>query len=188
MFEFSPLIFLHALYVGLTYALMAFGAAYYRQVLDNLETKKIRLGEDLFTFSDPAANAFIIVLCGLFCIFAFIALTREPKTLLYVIPIAFAINVIQLIYRTQRQRGRVKTEGIHIRYMLFKSGGAAMRYEELVCVEIKHEAYWYSITFFTNETEPKAHCRMSQKAMNAFVKVLKTRSDCSVIFESKPQS
>ncbi|MES2764418.1 MAG: hypothetical protein V4642_01010 [Bacteroidota bacterium] len=183
MFEFSPLIFFHALYVGLTYALMAFGAMYYRQVLDNLETKKVRLGEDLFTFIDPASIAFIIVLCGLFCIFAFIAITRKPQTLFYVIPIAFAINIIQLIFRTQKQRGKVKTEGILIRYMLFISGNAAIRYDELVCVEIVRELFWFKIIFFTDETEAKAQCRMTDTVTKEFLKILESRSDATIMME-----
>jgi hypothetical protein len=183
MFSFDPIIFFHALYVGFTYALLAFGAMYYRQILDNLDTKKVRLGEDLFTFIDPASIAFIIVLCGLFCIFAFIALTREPRTLFYVIPIAFLINIIQLIFRTQRQRGKVKTEGILIRYMLFISGNAAIRYEDLVCVEVIRELFWFKIIFFTDETEPKAQCRMTDTTMQEFLKILETRSDATIMME-----
>lgn len=182
MLQFSPLIFFHALYVGLTYALMAFGAMYYRQFHDDTESRKIKLGEDLLTFSDPAALAAIIVLCALFCIFVFVAIAHEPKTILYVLPIAVAINIVQMIFRIRRQLGRIKTQGILIRYMLFQYGSVGIRYDEMVCVDIHRELLWYKILLFTDETEPKSQCRMPEKTMEAFVKVLESRSDCTILY------
>ncbi len=188
MLQFSPLIFFHALYVGLTYALMAFGAMYYRQYHDDAESRKIKLGEDLLTFSDPAAMAAIIVLCALFCIFVFVAITHEPKTILYVLPIAVAINIVQMIFRIRRQLGRIKTQGILIRYMLFQYGSVGIRYDEMVCVDIHRELLWYKIIFFTVETAPKSQCRMPEKTMEAFVKVLESRSDCTIVYSYERES
>jgi hypothetical protein len=182
MFVFDPLIFFHALYVGLTYALMAFGAMYYRQFHDDTELRKIRLGEDLFTFSDPAARFAVIVLCVLFCIFVLLALTHQPKTLIYVIPIAIAINIVQMVFRLRRQQGRVKTQGIIVRYMLFQYGCIGISYNDLVCVDIQRELFWYKLLFFTEETKVKTQCRMSEKSVNTFIKVVKSRSDCTIVF------
>ena len=161
---------------------MAFGAMVYRQFHDDTESRKIKLGEDLLTFSDPAALAAIIVLCALFCIFVFVAIAHEPKTILYVLPIAVAINIVQMIFRIRRQLGRIKTQGILIRYMLFQYGSVGIHYNEMVCVDIHREFLWYKLIFFTDETKAKSQCRMSEQTMQSFVKVLESRSDCTILY------
>ena len=69
--HFDTIIFYHALYVGFAYSMLAFGATYYRQVVDDLNLQEVSLGEDIASVADTRYLAFcrfiffcFLYLCG----------------------------------------------------------------------------------------------------------------------------
>ena len=183
--RFDYLIFFHAMYVGLVYGCLAFGALIYRQYHDDRLAHEQRLGEDLYTFPDPGAIGCILGLCGLFCIFALLALSRpQPSIQLYVVPVAIFINIVQMTLRVRWQPIQIQTRGIVIRHLLFRYGLKAIPYKSMSIVEVHDSLLWKKIFFYTVEETPAAQCRMPRKLFQEFVRILSSRSDCRIVYES----
>lgn len=143
MGNFDVTIFIHAGYVAFTYALVAWGATYYRQFLDDLDVKEaVKMGEDVYFAYDPLGILIILVLCVFFLTFAALALYVFPLEIrYYVIPLAFAVNIVQLLYRYHRQRLVVKTLGI-VGKSVFDSKFRVAPYRAIKRLAIERDTLW----------------------------------------------
>lgn len=143
MGNFDATIFIHAGYVAFTYALVAWGATYYRQFLDDLDIKEaVRMGEDVYFAYDPLGILIILVLCVFFLTFAALALYVFPLEIrYYVIPLAFAVNIVQLVYRYHRQRLSIKTLGI-VGKSVFDSKFRVAPYRAIKRLETQRDLLW----------------------------------------------
>lgn len=181
MLHFDRTLFLYALYVGFVYSTLAFGALWFRQYVDDVAAKEIRLGEDMYITRNP----FGLLLGGgfflFFCIFALAALlTPAAGVITYVIPIACAINVVQLSLRTFWQTIDIRTEGILIRFLL-KDKPVGIRYDDLIKIEISEFGSWYRVSFFEFPFEPKAKCHLSATATSELKRMVEKNPECDII-------
>lgn len=178
---FDTTLFLHALYVGFVYAVLALGALWYRQVIDDLAVREIRLGEDIYRAYNPlgwlSSGGFFLF----FSIFAAVALGNpSPSIIIYVVPVAAAINVVQMTVRTFRQTIDLRTNGILIRYLL-KDAPVGICYDNLIKIEIQRMGSWNHIRFFEFPSGPRAQCYLSEAATDTLRGLLERNTACDVI-------
>lgn len=182
--HFDTTVFLHAMYVGLVYSMLAFGATYYRQIVDDLDLQDISLGEDIHVCSTPAiwlsVGAFFCVLC----IFALIALLQnEGNIFLYIVPIACTINIIQLLWRAKNQQLMVKTQGVVIRHLLIE-GNIPIAFEDMSRVHIAEFIGWFTMEFYGEDENSIGRCHTDTKTMSLIVRNIRQKNPlCSLYFE-----
>lgn len=181
--HFDSVVFFHALYVGFAYSMLAFGATYYRQVVDDLDLQEVHLGEDMF-IADMTPVIWLSVgsFFFVFCIFATIALLQsEGNIFLYVIPIACAINIAQLLLRAHHQRLLIKTQGIIVRHLLIE-GNIPLAYDDVRRIYINEFVGWFIVHFYTdNEDVPAGACHLSTRNLSHIVRTFRQKNpQCSV--------
>ena len=180
---FDFLLFLHALYVGLVYSCLAFGATYYRKIADDLEVRKLSMGEEIYSAYNPLALLGIATFAILFFIFASVALLRDrPALIIYVLPIACAINIIQFLIRAKHQRVMIKSRGVVIRY-LFKEGGIGIGYADLKKIEARKFGVWYHVTFTNTNGIILAKCHLRKIFLNHIKIMSRVNPECEVSIE-----
>ncbi len=148
---------MHACYVAFVYALVAWGGTVYRQFLDDLDAKEgVRLGEDLYFAYDPLGVSLILVLFVFFCTFAGLALYVFPTEVrFYVIPLAFAVNIVQLGYRYHKQRFIVKTHGLVGKNIYLERRFRVVPYRAIKQVEFLREPLWDVLILHFYESDSK---------------------------------
>ena len=182
-FYFDGRLFLHALYVGMVYSCLAFGATYYRKIADDLEVRKLTLGEEIYSAYNPMAIMGIVGFFVLFLVFAVIALLREkPDLVIYVLPIACAINIVQFFIRAKHQRVLIKSRGVVIRY-LFKEGGIGINYIDLMKIEAKKFGTWYRVTLSGKEGIILAQCHLRKIFLHHIKAIARINPECEVSIE-----
>jgi len=172
MGNFDFTIFMHACYVAFVYSLVAWGATFYRQFLDDLDVKEtVRLGEDMYFAYDPLGILLILVLCGFFCTFAVLALYVFPlEVRYYVIPLVFLVNIVQLGYRYHRQRFVVKTYGLVGKNIYLERRFRVVPYRAIKRVEFLREPLWDVLILHFYESDSRGnlvemHRRFSRKML-----------------------
>ncbi|GMV54111.1 MAG: hypothetical protein OKBPIBMD_00811 [Chlorobi bacterium] len=134
--EFNQQFFWHAFYVALMFALLLWGALAYRQIIDNLSVRKIRLGEDLLILADGwgvvfLAGALVVWLAITVQCFVFM----KPAIYTYAIPMVLLVQLVQIALRVYFQRTRIRTHGILIR-PVFLERYKAVDYNDILAVRI----------------------------------------------------
>ena len=100
---------LHAGYVAFVFGVLFFGALAFRQVLDNLEVRRLSMGEDRDSFLDAAggiASGAVLVLLVLLLIICYGILT--PTVFVYAIPLVLGVQWLQITLRLVFQRTLVR--------------------------------------------------------------------------------
>lgn len=180
---FDTQLFVHALYVGMVYSCLAFGATYYRKYADEYEVRKYHLGEEIFSAYNPFAMLGIVTFGGLFCIFALVALMqRNPPMILYVIPIACGINIVQFLIRARHQRVKIQSRGVIVRY-LFKEGGIGLGYSELRRIEARRFGTWYIVDFIDRWGLLRAQCHLRSVMVKRLLAMARLNPECEVLVE-----
>lgn len=137
---------LHGCYVAFVFAVMLFGALAFRQLSDNLDVRRLRMGEDRTCFiSAPGvcisiAGLFIAVLCA-----AYLIARPQNQIYFYALPLILAVQFSQILTRTYLQRTLVKTHGFVFRSIAFESI-KAVRYENVVRADFEHLGIWTKVT------------------------------------------
>lgn len=164
---FNGTMFLHALWVGFTYACIAFGALAYRQVSDNLMHKEIRLGEvrkELFD-NRVILSLSLMILAIIVC--AYIATRTKPNPtspvdlLKYVVPIAITINVVQVYLRAKWQRISIRTQGIVIKY-LFNERADILPFNEIIYTAIEYHQLGATIECISHQNQSPVHMHLTR--------------------------
>ncbi|MBS1538393.1 MAG: hypothetical protein JST20_11675 [Bacteroidetes bacterium] len=180
---FDGRLFLHAIYVGMVYSCLAFGATFYRKIADDLEVRKLNMGEEIYSAYNPLALLGISAFAILFFIFTFVALLRDrPALIIYVLPIACAINIIQFLIRAKHQRVMIKSRGVVIRY-LFKEGGIGIGYANLRKIEARKFGFWYRVTFSNTSGIILAECHLRKTFLNHIKVMSRVNPECEVSIE-----
>lgn len=181
---FDTIVFLHSLYVGLVYSMLAFGATYYRQIVDDLDLQDISLGEDVHTSFTPAIWLSVGAFFSVLCIFALVALLQnEGNIFLYIVPIACTINIIQLLWRARNQQLMVKTQGIVIRHLLIE-GNIPIAFTDMSRVHIAEFIGWFTLEFYDENENSIGRCHADTKTMSLIVKSLRKKNPfCTLYFE-----
>lgn len=138
-------LFLHGMYVAFVFAVLMFGALAFRQVLDDLEVRKIRLGEDRDAFVDAPGTLIMAALwildLGLAIILYGIV---EPSIYTYAMPMILAAQSMQISLRLYFQRTLVRTGGLVIRSVLFEQL-RIVPFDDVVMIRFVRHAWWVTI-------------------------------------------
>ncbi len=172
-----------ALYVTFCTASIGFGALYFRKVVDDLELKKVLLGEELYLLYDPKAFLGIGIFAFFFCIFVFLLslkqdLTHEernmsaPGLILMVVPMVLVVNMIQLYLRARWQRLSVRTGGLLIRRM-FSEKMVQIRFSQRpLKVIVERESLWFRLLFADREGNSIGRCSVSAKGLEKMLETI----------------
>lgn len=186
--HFDTIVFLHALYVGFVYSMLAFGATYYRQIVDDIDLEEVRLGEDIFLGFTPVIWLSVGAFFFVFCIFTVISLLQsEGNIFLYIIPIACSINIIQLLWRARNQRLMIKTNGIVIRHLLIE-GNIPIEFSVMAYVHISEYIGWFKVDFYDEDITLLGSFHSDTKTLSVLVRSIRQKNPtCSLEFEGNPE-
>jgi hypothetical protein len=132
-------------YVAFVFACIFFGALAYRQILDNLDVKRLKMGEDRDSFVDAAAGitvAGLWVFVGSVAVIAFYIL--KPSIVTYALPMILAAQTMQFSLRILFQRTQVKTKGLVIRAVMLDQNVAAP-FQEIIAVRLVEHRWWITV-------------------------------------------
>lgn len=191
MGNFDFTIFMHASYVAFAYALVAWGATYYRQFLDDLDVKEaVKMGEDIYFTYDPFGLLLILVLFIFFLTFAILALYVFPlEVRFYVIPLAFLVNIVQLSYRYHRQRLSVKTLGI-VGKSVFDSKFRVAPYRAIKKIETERDTLWDVLILHFYDTGNRGelrelHVRLLRSVMPRVLQIVESNTGLKAVAKVK---
>jgi hypothetical protein len=143
----------HAAYVAFAFACMFFGALAYRQVLDNLDVKRLRFGEERSRFMGSTGvfaclGAAIVTVTIAQIVWAI----PKPTVYWYALPLILGVQNLQMGLRFWFQRTTVTTHGILVRSALFQQH-RAIPFEQILHIHVKHS--WLVTTVFVLGSNPK---------------------------------
>ncbi|MCS6807710.1 MAG: hypothetical protein RML40_03365 [Bacteroidota bacterium] len=193
MGNFDPRVLAYACFLAFIYALLALGATAYRQILDDVAAKDVKLGEDLDASYDPLMMVILGGIVLLAVLFTWIALAwSEARIELYVVPLCLAINFVQFYYRMHQQRLQIKTLGL-VGRTIFEEGWRLVRYDQIYRVEVEHDPLWDTVimyyadnsahTFPTNDAGEFCR-RLTHTACKALIAALQARTNAEIVVRS----
>ncbi len=145
----QTLVFLHAGYVAFVFGVLFLGALAFRQVLDNLDVRRISqreaLGEDRTSFVDAGAS---VTMALIWLGVAFVALVvytvLPPSVYAYALPLIGAVQALQVSLRVYFQRTLVRTRGVVVRHV-WVSKLRAIPFADLVMVRLRSGRVWTDV-------------------------------------------
>ncbi len=149
-------VFQHGAYVAFAFSVLLFGALAFRQVLDDLELRRRRCGEDLLLLiSAPGMLLSLLgvtatVLAGLYCY-----QTEPPTVFRYALPLVGGVQMTQIILRLYFQRTRLRTQSIVIRPIV-RQGPIVIPYSDITGVEIRDARIWITVLVSHSQGEAVA--------------------------------
>jgi hypothetical protein len=148
MGNFEAIVLWHAIFVALTYAMLAYGASVYRRIVDNIAERSVRLGEDVHFGYDPLVVYCLGVLGVVDIAFVYLVvfIFPEAEVQYYVIPLAMTINITQIAHRMHYQRLQIKTLGL-VGKNIFAEDFQLIPFSELYLVEVERDSLWNTVTF-----------------------------------------
>lgn len=133
-------------YVAFAFACILFGGLAYRQVIDSLELRASRTGEDLDLFiSAPGLVYSALGAVSLIPIAWLCYGVGEPSIWKYAVPLVGLAQLLQLVLRLVFQRLRLRTHATVIRYML-RSGVTIIKHQNLHDIVVERKLLWSTIT------------------------------------------
>ncbi len=143
---FSVETFYHAAYVAFAFGCLMFGALAFRQILDNLEVRRMQLGEDLVALLSPIATIVLIGMTSFVVAVSFVCYSiQHPTVYAYAFPMVLGVQTLQFALRAAFQRVNLKTRGIVLRSVLFGRVIGAP-YETITLIVVEHEVGWTRVT------------------------------------------
>lgn len=144
-FFFDWQTFFHAGYVAFVFAVLFFGALAFRQIVDNLEVKRLQLGED----RDSFLNAPTMLLLGsawsvVLVVGPFLYLNITPTVYSYALPLILGVQLLQLTLRAFYQRTQVKTRGLVVRSLLFDKV-RGLPFSDIVMIRFVQDRFWVDV-------------------------------------------
>ncbi|MEN9795898.1 MAG: hypothetical protein RLZZ150_875, partial [Bacteroidota bacterium] len=109
-------LFFHGAYVAFAFAVLLFGALAYRQVLDNLDMRRLKFGEERASYvSAPGILLAVgVALCTVLLMGVMYSKPHE-SIFLYALPLILLVQTTQMFLRVVFQRTRLTTQGILVR-------------------------------------------------------------------------
>ncbi len=138
-------VFQHGAYVAFAFSVLLFGALAFRQVLDDLELRRRRSGEDLLLLY--SAPGILLSLLGLLVTagIGIVCYNAQPPTVFrYALPLVGGVQMLQILLRLRFQRTRLRTQSIVVR-PLVRPGPIVVLYDELTDVEFRRARFWVTI-------------------------------------------
>jgi hypothetical protein len=145
----QTLVFLHASYVAFVFGVLFFGALAFRQVLDNLDVRRVSqaeaLGEDRDSFVDAGASVtMILIWLGLVALATVIYALLPASVYTYALPLIGAVQALQITLRVYFQRTLVRTRGVMVR-RVWMSRLRPIRFADLVMVRLRTGRVWTDV-------------------------------------------
>lgn len=172
-------LFLHGAYVAFAFAVLLFGALAYRQVLDDLDLRRLRFGEDRASYvSAPGILvAVIAALCSVLVMGMLYSIAHE-SIFLYALPLIMLVQNAQMFLRVVFQRTRVTTQGIVVRPLL-RTSVAAVHYDAMITVSFRSERVWTAVTVMDAAHGPVTF-RIFAFAVRPLEQILRTNSRAEI--------
>lgn len=137
--------FFHAGYVAFVFSVLFLGALAFRQIVDNLEVKRLQLGEDRDSFLDAPVTIILGVGWLVILFFApFVYLNVAPTVYAYALPLILCVQLLQLTLRTFFQRTQIKTRGLVIRSLLFGQV-RGLAFADIVMIRFVQDRFWVDV-------------------------------------------
>ncbi len=144
-FFFDWQTFFHAGYVAFVFGVLFFGALAFRQIVDNLEVKRLQLGEDRDCFLDaPIAVVLGSAWLGVLLLGPVMYLNLPPSVYGYALPLIIGVQLLQLSLRTFYQRTQVKTRGLVVRSIMFDKV-RGLPFAEIVMIRFIQDRFWVEV-------------------------------------------
>lgn len=125
---------------------MLFGALAFRQISDNLDVRRLRMGEDRTSFiSAPGVLISVVGLSVSALVAAVLIAHPQPRIYFYALPLILAVQFSQILTRVYLQRTLVKTHGFVFRAIAFESI-KAVRFESVVRADVERLSLWTKVT------------------------------------------
>ncbi|MFN4986443.1 MAG: hypothetical protein ACK5BQ_06310 [Ignavibacteria bacterium] len=140
-------------YVAFAFSCILFGGLAYRQVIDMLELRSSKTGEDLDFFMSASGVVYALMATLVLIGVAWMAYSSgTPSIWLYALPLIGLAQLVQLSMRLYFQRMRLRTRAIVIRYVL-RSGMNVIEYDSIQDVEFVRRTMWTEIRIGTMHGE-----------------------------------
>jgi len=137
--------FLHAGYVAFVFGVLFFGALAFRQVLDNLDVRRLQMGEDRDSFVDAAGGVVSAVALSFLLLLVIVCFgILQPSIYTYAIPLVLGVQWLQITLRILYQRTLVRTRGLVVRSVLFDRV-RAVPFDEIVMVRFIRGRLWTEV-------------------------------------------
>jgi hypothetical protein len=180
-------ILFHAIYVAFAFACLLFGALAFRQVLDNLEVRRLGMGEDREAYLSPAGSVALIGGVLVTVVVAAIAYrTEHPTVYAYALPLVFVVQNVQLGLRLWFQRMQVKTRGLVVRPVVLGQIRAVL-FDEVSSITVVPSRLWTTITV-TYAAAEVVHFRIFRISQAHVVAMLGNSCVCPVIIANPTRS
>ena len=139
-------LFFHGAYVAFAFGVLLFGALAYRQVLDNLDMRRLKFGEERASYvSAPGILLAVgVALCTVLLMGVMYSKPHE-SIFLYALPLILLVQTTQMFLRVVFQRTRLTTQGVLVRPLL-RSGQTAVHYDAMITVSFRSERLWTAVT------------------------------------------
>ncbi|MEN9282041.1 MAG: hypothetical protein RL594_976 [Bacteroidota bacterium] len=138
-------VFQHGAYVAFAFSVLLFGALAFRQILDDLEMRRQRSGEDLLLlYSAPGLLLLMLgvsltVAVGVFCY------SLQPPTVFrHALPLVGGVQMAQIYLRLHFQRTRLRTLAIVVRPIV-RPGPIVLKYADIASVEFVDARLWTTV-------------------------------------------
>lgn len=156
-----------------------FGALAFRQVLDNLDVRRLRMGEDRKTYlSAPAtciAAAMLLVSGALSLIIFTMA---EPRIYTYALPMILVLQSVQFLLRIIFQRLVAKTHGLVIPSVLFDALRTAP-YSDITRIESDFGRMWVTVSIDKRLGE-RIMFRIFRVSAPSLIRILRSSCTCGI--------
>jgi len=138
-------VFQHGAYVAFAFSVLLFGALAFRQVLDDLELRRRRSGEDLLLlYSAPGILLLLLGVVATIGVGVVCYGTQPPTVFRHALPLVGGVQITQIFLRLHFQRTRLRTQAIVIR-PLVRPGPVVVPYGEITGVELRSARFWTTV-------------------------------------------
>lgn len=182
-FFFDWQTFFHAGYVAFVFAVLFFGALAFRQIVDNLEVKRLQLGEDRDSFLQAPT---ILLLGGAWSVVLvvgpFLYLKISPTVYSYALPLILGVQLLQLTMRAFFQRTQVKTRGLVVRSLMFDKV-RGLPFSDIVMIRFVQDRFWVDVRIGLKNEE--AGFRIFSFSAASLERMLEASCSAPILWASK---
>jgi hypothetical protein len=172
-------IWFHGSYVAFVFACLFMGALAYRQILDDIDVRRLKLGEDRKSFIS-APGVFLVggVLVVTIAIGGLLYANADPSIWAYAFPLIVLAQILQMTLRLVFQRTQAKTLGIVVRPAL-RPGPLAVHYDSIVAVSLQAERFWTTVSLVSTTSGPVTF-RIFRFSVSSLEQILRSSTTASI--------
>jgi hypothetical protein len=173
------MLFFHGGYVAFAFAVLLFGALAYRQVLDNLDLRRLKFGEERASYVSAPGILVSIGACIItVLLMGFLYSFPHESIFLYALPLILLVQNTQMFLRLVFQRTLLTTMGIVVRPAL-RIGLNALHYDRMITVSFRSERLWTAVTVLDSSNGPVTF-RIFSFSVSPLQQILRTNSRAEI--------